>query len=86
MGKLKQALIESSANLHDVNAMRKEALQLSKEAVVKLQGTAKHIQSTNSPDPAFYVGLSGEIKRLMMAIDHVDDIIEELKNKTGARF
>jgi len=85
MGKLKQILLEGSSS-YNADEERKETLQLVKEAIVKLKNIDKLIQSTHSVNAAYYMGLSGDIKRLHTLMEHILDLTEKHKDDKGERF
>lgn len=54
--------------------------------LIKAKRLSDSILDSNSVNPSFYMGLTGEIKRLHLLLDHIEDLIKEFKDDTGERF
>jgi hypothetical protein len=71
---------------YNVDKERAKTIQLLKDTKAKLQDLEKFVQSTHSVDPLYYISLNGDIKRLIMSIEHLKDLAVEYKDNTGERL
>jgi len=77
--------LEESTN-YNVNKEKIRTVHLMSTVINKVKKLNDLITDTTSVDPLFYIGLTGEIKRLHLSLDHIKDLVEEYKDATGERF